>query len=224
MYLARQPTPVTCAAAARHWRSFACEVHARYKAGTSSKAMSAEGQLEPGHRPPAAPLPPRREVRNELKPAAAFRIPAGRLQVGYSGATPAVTSTRTTRSSILTATVSPGALEPLWRILLPKRITYQQGSVIPARVPGAEHPAYECAGDPRPLCPPSKRHGLPNRQAQPSAHRLPGRPRPGRLRGPPGGHTGIHARLGDTRQAGTCRRRGPSVAVRGKADGAHRPF
>ena len=34
--------------------------------------------------------------------------------------------------------------------------------------------------------------------------------------GPPGGHTGMHARLGSARQAGTRRRRRPSVAVRGK--------
>ena len=36
--------------------------------------------VEPGHRPAAAPPPPppRCEARNELEPAAAFRIPAGR--------------------------------------------------------------------------------------------------------------------------------------------------
>src|ERR1035441_8356441 len=33
----------------------------------------------------------------------------------------------------------------------------------------------------------------------------------------------MHARLSGSRQAGTRDRRGPSVAVRGKADGAHRP-
>ena len=45
---------------------------------------------------------------------------------------------------------------------------------------------------------------------------LPGRPGPGETTGPPGGHTGMHARLSGARQAGTRRQRGPSVAVRGK--------
>ena len=44
-----QPTPTTCAAAGRHRCSRACEVHARYEAGTSPEAMSAVRQLEPGH-------------------------------------------------------------------------------------------------------------------------------------------------------------------------------
>jgi hypothetical protein len=40
-------------------------------------------QLKPGHHPPAtpSPAPPRREARNELKPPAAFRIPARRTQL-----------------------------------------------------------------------------------------------------------------------------------------------
>jgi len=33
----------------------------------------------------------------------------------------------------------------------------------------------------------------------------------------------MYARFGGARQAGTRRQRGPSVAVRGKADGVHRP-
>jgi hypothetical protein len=41
--------PTTCAAAGRHRCSRACEVHARYEAGTSPEAMSAARQLEPGH-------------------------------------------------------------------------------------------------------------------------------------------------------------------------------
>jgi len=41
-------------------------------------------------------------------------------------------------------------------------------------------------------------------------------------RGPPGDRTGRHARLRSSR-AGTCCQRGPSVAVRETADGAHRP-
>ena len=51
------------------------------------------------------------------------------------------------------------------------------------------------------------------------------RARSGRLRGtsrPPGGHADARP-LGDPRQAGKRPQQGPSVAVRGNADGAHRP-
>jgi hypothetical protein len=41
--------PTTCAAAGRHRRSRACEVHARYEAGPSPEAMSAVRQLESSH-------------------------------------------------------------------------------------------------------------------------------------------------------------------------------
>ena len=49
-----------------------------------------------------------------------------------------------------------------------------------------------------------------------SAPVLPARTIPGEATGPPGGHTGMHARLSGSRQAGIRDRRGPSVAVRGK--------
>jgi len=51
----------------------------------------------------------------------------------------------------------------------------------------------------------------------------PGRTSPGSLRAAGRAHTGMHARLGAARQARTRRQRGPSVAVRETADGAHRP-
>jgi hypothetical protein len=44
-------------------------------------------------------------------------------------------------------------------------------------------------------------------------------PSSGEPRGLPGGHTGMHARLGAARQAGTRRQHGPSVAVRGPVRG-----
>jgi hypothetical protein len=46
---------------------------------------------------------------------------------------------------------------------------------------------------------------------------------PIRISARPRGHAGMHARLSGACQAGTRGRRGPSVAVRGTADGAHRP-
>ena len=72
-----------------------------------------------------------------------------------------------------------------------------------------------------------KRHALPNRQ--PSHQRTVPFPAalPGKTTGLPGGHTGMHARLSGTRQAGTRRQRGLSVAVCGKStvctDRAHCP-
>ena len=44
---------------------------------------------------------------------------------------------------------------------------------------------HERAGGPRPLSPPRKRHGLPDRQPSYHRTRLPGPHRPGKLRGPP---------------------------------------
>jgi hypothetical protein len=82
--------------------------------------------------------------------------------------------------------------------------------------PGPSNPADERSGQPRPLCPSGKVSRSPGPLPQSSAHRLPGRPRSGKTRGAPGGHTGMHARLGGGRQAGTRSWHGPSVAVRGK--------
>ena len=70
--------PTTCAAAGRHRCSRACEVHARYEAGTSPEAMSVVRQLESSHAeqlqqdggipPPGCPGPSNR--RRTLGPAA----------------------------------------------------------------------------------------------------------------------------------------------------------
>ena len=62
------------------------EVNGRYTPGTSASRAprAAPAQSGPGHRPTAA-TPPRREARNELKPAAAFRIPASRTQARTPG-------------------------------------------------------------------------------------------------------------------------------------------
>ena len=99
---------------------------------------------------------------------------------------------------------------------------YQQDGDIPARVHWAEHPSANA-------------RAIRARAARPAfvtlsrtaalAISAPALPRPPDcgITGPPDGHTGMHARLSGARQAGTCRRRGPSVAVRETADGAHRP-
>ena len=131
-----------------------------------------------------------------------------------------------------TVTVSPGAPEPLCRILLPKISLTSKTADLSARVPGAEYLRDECAGGPRPLCPPGKRHALPDRQ--PSHHRT--RPSPA---APPretgraaGGRREMHAQLSRERQAADNGLRGPlsvarpssrppSVAVRAKPTVPH---
>lgn len=216
----RQPTPTTCAAAAgRHRCSRTCEVHARYEAGTSPGAMSAVRQLEPGHRPPAAPPPssPRSEARNELKPATAFRIPPDTGQVRHPGSAPIgdLDPDNPVPRADRVRDVSLGSPDRLCRILLPNSSLTSGTAASPHGCPGPSTLADERSGQPRPLYPPGKCHGLPDHypviSAPPSQL-----PTPRETRGPPGGHTGMHARLGGARQSGTRRRHGPSMAVRGK--------
>jgi hypothetical protein len=97
-----------------------------------------------------------------------------------------------------------------------EQLAHQQGGVIPARVPGTEHPAHERAGDSRPLRPPGHRHALPDLRPSHQRTRLPRPPRPRQITGAGRPCVRIHARLSGSRQAGTRDQRGPSVAVRGK--------
>ncbi len=183
--------------------------------------MSAVPQLEPGHRPPATlpPPSPRRKPGNELKPPAALRIPASGAQlrhlraaaIGHLHTDKAVPGPDRDRDRLARST------RPAVPDAVAEKLVHQQGSVIPAGVPGTEHPAHERAGDPCPLRPPGHRHALPNLQpSHHSAPAFPGPPAPGNHRERHAGCTGMHAQLSRTRQAGTCHRRGPSVAVRGK--------
>jgi hypothetical protein len=82
-----------------------------------------------------------------------------------------------------------------------EKLAHQQGGHVRARMTGAKHPLYKRASQPRPLRPSRKRHALPNRPPSHQRTRLPGRPRPGKSRGPASGHMRMHARLGGKRQA-----------------------
>jgi hypothetical protein len=59
-----------------------------------------------------------------------------------------------------------------------EKLAHQEGGVIPTRVSRAQHTPHECAGDPRPLRAPRKRHSFPDRRPRHQYTRLPGRPRP----------------------------------------------
>jgi hypothetical protein len=183
-------------------------------------------QFEPGHHPATAPPPPppRRETRNELKPVTAFRIPAGGTQFRHPRPAPVsnLHPDRTARRPNRDGDRLPGSPEPLCRTLFPKARS-------PARRPFPRMDGRDRATRPRTRGRPAP--GPPARQAS----RSPGPPAqpsctpPSRPPSSPGNHagrtthTGMHARLRRLRQARTTAKCGPSVAVRGNADGAHRP-
>jgi hypothetical protein len=184
--------------------------------------MQLSPELEPGHNPPAAPPrpPPRREGSNELKPAPAFRITAGGTQ--YRRPRPGSVGDLDPDHAVPYPDRDRDRLPSSARAGVPDRITEgladQQFSVIPARVPGAEHRAYERTGGTGPLRPPRKRHGLPDPYPSHQRTRLPGRPRPGKSRGPPGGHNGYTPDSAPRVKPAHAPAR-PVRAVRGNADG-----
>ena len=104
-----------------------------------------------------------------------------------------------------------------------EQLAHQQGGVIPARVPGTEHPDCERAGDPRPLCPPGHRHALPGLPPSHQRTRLPRPPRPREITGPPGR---MYGNARPAQRLTSSRNTRPARPVRGrpwKADGAYRP-
>jgi hypothetical protein len=117
---------------------------------------------------------------------------------------------------------------------LPFRARAAMPDAVPEQLPGSA--ASSPHGCPGPSTPAVNARATRARSARPatvtlsrttalatSAPASPARPRPGKPPGTAAGHTGMHARPGGPRQAGKRRRRGPSVAVRETADGAHRP-
>jgi hypothetical protein len=144
---------------------------------------------------------------------------------GTPGPLRSETSTRTMPLPAMTTMVivSPGRPERLCRRLLLK-------SSLTKIAASSPH------GCPRPSTAPTNARATRARSARPasvtlsrtataiSAPALPGPPGPGKNPGTQRPRREIQARLGRERQAGTPRPRGPSVAVRGKANGyTHRP-
>ena len=165
------------------------------------------------------------QQRRQPKPPAIFRVTLGRTKLRYSGA-PAV-SDLDPDQSVPGLDRDRDRLSRIARAAVVHAIAgqppvYQQDGDFPARVHWAKHPSANA-------------RAIRARAARPAfvtlsrtaalAISAPALPRPPDcgITGPPDGHTGMHARLTGARQAGTCRRRGPSVAVRETADGAHRP-
>jgi hypothetical protein len=104
-----------------------------------------------------------------------------------------------------------------------EQLAHQQGGVIPARVPGTEHPDCERAGDPRPLRPARPPSRSPGSPAPPSAHPPSPAARPRHITGPAGR---VYGNARSTQRHRSSRNRRPARPVRGcpwKADGAHRP-
>jgi hypothetical protein len=102
-----------------------------------------------------------------------------------------------------------------------RRARTSRAASAPHGCPGPSTPTANArATRARSARPPSRYPGSP---APPSAHPPSPAARPRHITGIAEPDVPMHARLSGTRQAGTRDRRGPSVAVRETADGAHRP-
>ena len=125
-----------------------------------------------------------------MKPSAVFRFITGRAQLWHPW--PAQVGDFNADDVVRCLDCDRDRLAAGGRAAVPdtvnEKLVHQQGSYAPARVPGAEYPVHERAGDPRPLRPPRKSHGLPDR---PSHQRnRPSLPAPTReVPGAPGGRT-----------------------------------
>ena len=165
--------------------------------------MQLSPEFEPGHRPPVTspPAPPRGQPCHEPKPPAAFRVIARRAQLRHSRAAAigdlhpdnAGAGRDRDRDRL------PGKTRAAVPHAVAEKLGHEQGSVIPAGVPRAEHRAHERAGNPRSLPPPGNTHALPNRRPSHQRTCLP--VRPGKSAGPRAGAREMHAHLSRQRQA-----------------------
>ena len=194
----------------------------------AGRGGSAVPQPEPGHRPPAAsPPPPRGQSRHQPQPQppAIFRL---------TTAGPQLRHTRAAAVSDLDPDHASGSpdrdrdrLPCSARAAVPdavgEQLAHHQRGAILARVPRPGHPGRERAGNPGLLSPAAVTLSGATALAT-SGPALPGPPRgPGNHLGPQPGTRGCTPGSAARVKPGTRRRRGPSVAVRKTADGAHRP-
>jgi hypothetical protein len=167
------------------------------------QGKSAVPQFEPGHRPPAAPppAPPRGQPRHEPEPPSAFRVISSRTQLRHPMATAIgdlnpdnAGAGRDRHRDRL-----PGQTRAAIPHAIAEKLAHEQDSVIPARVPRAEHRAHERADNPRTLHPSGNPNALPDRRPSHQHTRLPARRKDpqGRERT----HGEMHAHLSRQRQA-----------------------
>ena len=180
---------------------------------------SAAPQLEPGHRPPVTPAPasPRGQGRHQRKPPAAFHVTASGTQFRRPGAAAIgdFHPDHATAGSYRDRNRLPGSARP----------------AVPHAIAESPH------GCPGPSTAPTNCRATRARSARPASVALsrtaapvigaPALPGPPRQRGShrDAGRTHRDARSTQRRTSSreTRRQRGPSVAVREKAAGAHRP-
>jgi hypothetical protein len=183
-------------------------------------------KLKPRYGSPAAPSPspPGREAGNEVEPPAVFRLAASGSRcwhprpapVGNLHADDVVSRLDRDRDRLARGT----------RAAMPQAI----GEKLTSKA------ATSSQGCPGPSTPSTNARASRARSARPasvtvsrtapviSATALPcPHPARGSVRAAGRAHTRMHALLGGARQARTPRHRGPSVAVRGNADGTYRP-
>lgn len=185
MYLDKQPTLTTCAAGA----GVGPLVQTRYMAGRRQvhrwTEKSAVRQLQPGHRPLAAPSPTLRDPqRAEARGPPPASRPAGPAPAP-KGCPRSVTSTQTMPSPRphRDRGCRPEDTRPAVPDAVAKQLAHQQDGRIPARVSGTEHPAHERPRDPHPFLPPDGRHAPRTAVPAITAPALPGPPPGNRPRG-----------------------------------------
>jgi hypothetical protein len=179
-------------------------------ASASSSCQAGKAQPHrstgPGHRPPAAPppAPPGGQPRHQPKPPAIFRVTIRCPQLRHPQA-PAI-SDLDPDHAVCGPDHDRDRLPRSARAALPDTVPEQltsSSASAPHGWPGPSTPATNArATRARSACPASV---AVSRTARPaiSAPTFPAALAPGKSRGPPGGHTGMHARLGGTRQAET---------------------
>ena len=146
-------------------------------------------------RPPRLRHPHRAATQagNQMKPPAVFRDAASRSRLRHPRPAPVGhldPDNAADRRFDRDRQRLPGSTRAAMPQAVGEQLARQQSSHAPARVPGAQRPLHERAGQPRPIRPSRKRHGLPDHQ--PSHQRTPpsGPPRPRESRGPSGGTPG----------------------------------
>jgi hypothetical protein len=143
-----------------------------------------------------------------MKPPASFRIAASAMRLWHPWPTQVgdLDADNVVRCLYCDRDRLAGGTRAAVEDTVDEKLVREQCCHVPAPVSRAEHPVHECAGDPRTLRPPRKRHGLPDRPSHRRNRPSPPAPTWGSVRAAGRAHTGMHARLGGARQAGHAAR------------------